>query len=302
MSVLSYHLSRSIKWGSLKSIYESTSLSKRSYSYLTVRKELAIRRSAGVNCHPVFTVSKRNLRKHLAALGGFGTSHLKPQHAKDDISAAFQFVYGSSNTRLFIYWTPAIFIAITVILIICGKTIYDGHMLEKEISDYELTRFQAIVDKLNPMEVAYFLTPVTLLLLFTVCRYVGTVLLRMYFNSSTNEFVAVILRYGLVKKKVHFRHDDVIFLKKFGLKGNVIIKGNHVNVAESNFVNTSVYNIFMGYKIDKPSEYKAQMEKEDIVKVLEEMAKRKEKQDLKDFAKKYEEKRKRRALKKINEN
>jgi hypothetical protein len=28
MSVLSYHLSRSIKWGSLKSIYESTSLSK----------------------------------------------------------------------------------------------------------------------------------------------------------------------------------------------------------------------------------------------------------------------------------
>lgn len=260
-----------------------------------MKNDLARLRIANIDCHPVFIVSRRTLRKYAAAIGGFGTSYLKPKNREDKIGKEFELVYGSPNTRWFVWWTPMIYIVMVFTSIICGRTIYHAYWLEEDLPTHSFDEFFSITfDSTNPLTAAYAFLGIQVAVLLTVLIFMRKNLLRLYYNRRTKDFVAVILRYGLYKQKVPFKQSDVKFLDKVSMNGNVTIKGNRLLVCEKNFISTPAYNVFMGYDISRPSEYKKQMENEDLEMAMRKLAKSSETYASDKFVKEYREKRKKR--------
>ncbi|XP_053402168.1 uncharacterized protein LOC128557815 [Mercenaria mercenaria] len=292
MSVLSYCLVSSTKISRVI----SASIGKRSSPFLIWKKELAALGSTHIDRHGVFTVPKRTLIKKRQLIGSSGSSHMKPDYKKDKIGPEFEFIYCSSNIQLYFWWTPVIFILIISVLALCGKIVVDKFWYGKELENVEVTRIKWI-DTIDPMDSAITASLLMLGILISVLRYLGTVIVRLYYNKSTNEFVAVMLKYGVYRKKVYFKPSDVVRIEKRQLKGNVKIKGIPVTVSEQNFTSTPAYNLFMGYSASRPSVLKDQLDKEDLAKTLETIKEVMEKQRKEEFLEKYKEKRKQRQRK-----
>lgn len=252
--------------------------------------------SSSLHCHDnpkVYTIHKRTLIKKRELFDAVNSFHIKADYKKDKISPEYQFVYCSSNVRIYMWWTPVALFLIGTILVLCFKIIFDDVYSGKPSANVEYGMLG--LDDFNPLDVAYILFPLALSALVVFLYCFRSVLLRLYYNKSTNEFIAVMLRYGIYKKKIHFRPSDVINLEKNQMLGNVLVKGIPMRVTENSFIDTAVYNIFMGYKVSRPRE--VQPDSEDFRKSLEQIKSRMEKKRTDDFLENYKEKRKQRQQK-----
>lgn len=241
-----------------------------------------------------FPVQKRWLiKKHqlLEARVG-GRKHLVPKHKVDGIAPEYEFGWGSSNTNIFQYWLPSIILLGVATLSVCIKIVVDAHVYGKK---YEPVLVFEKMQKEDPVYFSYLVlavgSPVFLYIVFSL----RNVLLRLYYNDSSKDFVAVMLRYGLFKHKVHFKASDVTVCKKTKLQGNIEIKGYRVACDEKNFVNPQIFNILMGYDSSRPGHWEGP---KDLEKLIAETKRRIEEDQSKQFIEKYQEKRKQKHLKK----
>lgn len=285
MSVLAFCIFKPQRVGPLVTAH----LAKRSCSFLGLKKDLANSMVFRNGPHQVFSVPKRTIIKKRELIGANITVHMKPEYKKDKIDPEFEFVYCSENVRLYIWWTPLAIILTATIFILSGKIIVDDIWKGKELENIAID--QLGLDPLNPLQAASVLMPVALSMLVAVLYYFRGILLRLYYNPSTNEFIAVLLKYGTYRQKVYFKPSDVVNLEKIKMRGNILIKGIPVRVSESSFNDIAVYNILMGHSVSRPRQNKLQ-DKESIMKTLEEVKNKMEKKQTDDFLERYKEKRK----------
>lgn len=213
---------------------------------------------------------------------------MKAQYKGDGIEPGFEFIYASTNLNYYTWGIPACFICVALIFILSGKIVIEQHWFGKEFTKLAMP---ALFDDVDAMPMAYCASIYTFFISILLLRYLRTVLLRLYYNKSSKEYIAVMLKYGLLKNKVYFKSKDVE-MKKVSRKGNVSIKGIHVSCSESGFVSIPAYHTFMGYRQASTGDIQNRQEFVTLDEVLESVAKKIDKERGEKFVEKYKEKRK----------
>ncbi|KAL4234492.1 hypothetical protein ACF0H5_006137 [Mactra antiquata] len=237
----------------------------------------------------VFTVPSRSIFR----MPGTDSNKLKPMFKKDGIGSGYTFSYGKRESSFLNYWIPAGYVVagFSIVFLMYNIIRFDyfgekskqrAQIFEFTLSDEKLLTYAAL---------CYIVTTV----LITVIVFSNS-LLRMYYNRSSNEFIAVIRKYGLYNTNIIVKPGEVEKLPKYKPRGNVKIKGKLVWWNEKNFTSSKYYNILMGYDIsrEQPAIDRQSMKSDDI-RELKKMidAKRSEQ-----FVKNYEEKMKQKSCKK----
>lgn len=213
---------------------------------------------------------------------------MKAQYKKDKIEPGFKFIYASSNLNYYTWGIPACFICVALIFILSSKIVVEQHWFGKEFTKLVMPSFFGDIDA---MPLAYCASIYSLMIVILLLHYLRTVLLRLYYNKTSKEYIAVMLNYGLHKNKVYFKAKDVVETK-VSRKGNVSIKGNHISCSESGFVSIPAYHTFMGYRSANTGDIQNKKERVTLNEVMASVAKKIDKEQGEKFVEKYKEKRK----------
>lgn len=233
----------------------------------------------------VFNIPSRTLIPKYRADDAFGkSSHLRPQFKKDKIPDGYSFSYGTSNINYINYMYPSAYV---VCFIVIGFGLYS--VLDYELFGAETKQVSVleINDTIDAKAMAYFCLIVSSLLLVSIFYNTRNSVLRLYYNKSTNDFIAIISKYGFYNTKVHVKPGEVTRLKKMTTRGNVKVQGMTVWCSEENFVNPVEYNLFMGF--DKSRQ--TPVSDDNIEEIRKRIIQRTEKNKEEEFLKKYGEKR-----------
>lgn len=243
-----------------------------------------------------FTLQRRTLiRKHELIDKVGSTKYLVPQHKLDNLGPEYEFAYGSSNIKVYKYSLIPLFIFGLVVVVLCLKVIIESHIYGV---NYEPVHVHKMFESEDPLFASYIMLVLASALLFGSIYCYRYVLLRIYYNESSKEFVAVMLKNGLFTHKVHFKPSDVLHLQQNSVKGNIVIRGYQVSCTDKNFTSTRLYNIFRGYDLSRTGALEDRQESEDLGKIIAVAKKNFQDEQNKQFVDKYQEKRKLKQQKK----
>lgn len=239
------------------------------YSGLIVRRGMMLRSSS----FPVFDSSHNSFNKQYGHIyhGGSVLLRHKPvsflqkytivkmakqakefsaQHENDDVGQDYEYIFGNHSQQYFIIGMPILIGTLLLSFGAVGKNVVDYKILGKPLEKVEIITSYSDV---NPLHISYVGLSVLSLLAVAVIVLCKNFMIRMYYNKVTGQYIGIILRYGIYRKKIHFTQNDITELREYSIRGNLLVKGYQVLISEKGFTSLQQYNQFMGYTPDRTS-------------------------------------------------
>lgn len=228
--------------------------------------QIVIFRKCGLSRVPCCLVSQGHgslthiQRRCLTKKPNFSGNKLVANFEKDKVPEGYKFVYCKGNITYFTLGIPAFFFAsiFTAAVVVYVYVVTQVQTNKPVRIDDPYSQSDSL--SLFILFAAAFLPGLTLLFIILT----KNVMLRMYFNESTDKYYAVLLRYGLFRKILNFTSKDVEIRSQPKNLWNVCICGYRMLVQEADFTNIKYFNRFMQGDLNSESVYLKRLEMENM--------------------------------------
>ncbi|KAH3774076.1 hypothetical protein DPMN_175447 [Dreissena polymorpha] len=180
-------------------------------------------------------------------------SSFKSQHKRDGVSKDFVLVFSKTNQNYYTIGIPCVWILGGVFLAGAGyaiQNILDTDPIQRESVSINNS------GPIDPLETICVFSVFTLTFLVGLAKISKSMVLRMYYKEDINKFIAVVLRYGIFRRKINFSPAEIKHKKLQKFSGIYEVKGQQFNALQNEFLNVRYFNIFTGVIVQDQSHYR----------------------------------------------
>lgn len=190
-----------------------------------------------------------------------GAANFRPMHKKDKVAPGLELIYQQKDEYYVRLFTPAIIAVYTLVAGTAATLALNYFIKGDKPSVIQITNYT--VDVKQVLLLSTFIIPIVMFYTVSLLRNVVS---RIYLDPNSGEYVVILMRYGLLKKKLNFTLADIEARPKLTRinRANLRVKGIGLHVSEENFSQIKHYNMLLGYDLDKEAEYEQLMHKDDV--------------------------------------
>ena len=227
-------------------------------------------------------------RRGMSKVSYYPGNRMIPEYKRDKVPEGYEFIYCKGNLLYFTIGIPAFLITTAVVAGVIAYVFAITQGKKEKSKRYQSPVHQSDSIGMFIVFAAAFLPGLTLLFI----KMTKNIMLRIYFNESTNKYYALMLRFGFWRKVLNFAPEEVKVSVKPKNWANISVQGYPMLVHETDFTDMRNFNKFMSSDLNQESEFLRTFEHENMEKLLRKAKEKYGKDSDKEFVRRYIQKKK----------